>query len=365
MMAGDVLRRAADFVGAGLVPPHRAPEIARVLDRYAAAMSPDLVALVDPYDAADPIARQFVPDARELDHHPAELRDPIGDDAFSPVRGIVHRYPDRVLLKVVAACPVYCRFCFRRESVGEGKGGLLPERDLEAAFDYIAGHPEIWEVILTGGDPLALASRRLDAIMRRLGAIAHVKTIRIHTRVPVVLPLAVDGAMIAALKIAQKPLHVALHANHPGELSPAARKACALLVDAGIPMLSQSVLLAGVNDDVDTLIALMRGFVESRVKPYYLHHPDLAPGTAHFRVGVARGRALVAAMNARLSGIARPAYVLDIPGGFGKVPLEEAHAAPAPDGAWIVRDRAGREHLYRDALPPSSRRNVTPETDAS
>lgn len=344
------LRQAADFVAAGLLPSDALPETEAVLARYSAAITPNLAALVDPRDPADPIARQFVPDARELDAAAGDLADPIGDEAHSPTPGLVHRYEDRVLLKIVSACPVYCRFCFRRETVGDGKGGLLPEAELEAALAYIEAHPEIWEVILTGGDPLGLSPRRLGAILRRLGSIPHVRTLRIHTRVPVALPSRVDAAMLAALRDAGRPVWVALHANHPRELGEEARAACALLVEAGIPVVSQTVLLAGVNDDPDTLVGLMRAFVEARVKPYYLHHPDLAPGTAHFRVPVARGREIVAAMRARLSGIARPQYVLDLPGGFGKVSLEPAPATPTGDGAWAVRDRTGRVHHYRDRL---------------
>lgn len=349
---GKGLRTADDFVAHGLVAADRAGEAAAVMARYSAAMSADLFALVDRNDPHDPIAKQFVPDGRELRADPAERADPIGDDAHAPVPGLVQRYADRVLLKIVSACPVYCRFCFRRESVGEGKGGPLPEADLARALAYIDAHPDIWEVILTGGDPLALSPRRLRDVLQRLDTIAHVRTIRIHTRVPVVLPARVDGALLAALRAVATPVYVALHANHPRELSPAARGACAKLVDSGIPMLSQTVLLAGVNDDVDTLVALMRAFVESRVKPYYLHHPDLAPGTAHFRLPVARGRALVAAMNARLSGIARPRYVLDLPGGFGKVSLEDASAAADGPGRWTVRDRTGRVHSYEDRVAP-------------
>ncbi len=357
------LRAARDFVEAGLASPDREAGLAAVAARYSAAMSSDLVALVDPADPADPIARQFVPDARELETDPAELADPIGDDAFSPTAGLVHRYEDRVLLKIVSACPVYCRFCFRRETVGEGQGGLMPEADIAAALAYVAAHPEVWEIILTGGDPLALSPRRLRDVLGRIAAIPHVKTIRIHTRVPVVLPGRVDQALVAALRSIDRPVYVALHANHPRELSDAARAACARLVDAGIPMVSQTVLLAGVNDDADTLIALMRAFVEARVTPYYLHHPDLAPGTAHFRLPVARGRALVAAMQARLSGLARPRYVLDIPGGFGKVSLEPAAVRPAEDGGWTVRDRTGHTHRYADSLVSANDAAATKSPD--
>ena len=350
-MSAGALRSAPDFIAAGLVASDTAAAIAPVFARYSAAMSADLAALVDRSDPHDPIARQFVPDARELDPHPGELHDPIGDNVHSPVPGLVHRYVDRALLKVVAACPVYCRFCFRRESVGEGKGGPLPDADLAAAVDFIAAHREITEVILTGGDPLALSARRLRAVLARLAAIAHVRTLRFHTRVPVVEPGRVTGELVAALRGAGKPVFVAVHANHAREFSPAARAACAMLVDAGVPLLGQSVLLAGVNDCADTLVALMRAFIEARITPYYLHHPDLAPGTGHFRVPIARGRALMAQIAARLPGFARPRYMLDLPGGFGKVDLMSDAVSASGPNLWMIRDRAGRHHSYADCLP--------------
>ena len=252
---------------------------------------------------------------------PEESVDPIGDDAHSPVEGIVHRYPDRVLLKLVHVCPVYCRFCFRREMVGPGRRKSLSRAALDAALGYIRAHPEIWEVILTGGDPLILSPRRLRDTMRALAAIDHVKIVRVHTRVPAVAPDLVTPALVRALKASGKAAYVVLHANHPRELTARARAACARIVDAGIPMLSQSVLLRGVNDDAATLGALMRTLVECRIKPYYLHHGDLAPGTAHLRTTIAEGQALMRALHGRLSGLCQPAYVLDIPGGHGKAPV--------------------------------------------
>ncbi len=344
-MSARPLRTPGDLVEAGLLPPERRAGIEPVAERYAIAVSPAMAALIDPNDPHDPIARQFVPDAAELAVLPEERRDPIGDLAHSPVEGIVHRYPDRVLLKAVHVCPVYCRFCFRREMVGpQGLGTLSPEA-MDAAFAYIAAHPEIWEVILTGGDPLVLSPRRLDEIMGRLEAIDHVKIVRFHTRVPVVEPGRIDDALIAALKAGRKTAYVALHANHPREMTEEARAACARLVDAGIVMVSQSVLLKGVNDDPDTLAALMRAFVETRIKPYYLHHPDLAPGTSHFRLTIAEGQALVAALRGRISGLCQPTYILDIPGGHGKAVIG-ADAVREDSGGYTVLDFRGGEHVY-------------------
>jgi len=320
-------------------------DLEQVARKYAVAVSPHLLSLVDPADPNDPIARQFLPSLDELVTLPEELPDPIGDAAHSPVAGIVHRHADRVLFKAVAACPVYCRFCFRREMIGPGSENALSKEDFAAALAYIAAHPEIREVILTGGDPFILSPRRVADITQGLAAIAHVKVIRWHTRVPVTDPARVNDAVVAALHAPGATAWVALHANHAREFSSEAIAAIALLVDGGIPLVSQSVLLKGVNDDGDTLAALMDAFVANRIKPYYLHHPDLAPGTSHFRVGIEEGLALVKALRARVSGLAMPTYMLDIPGGFGKVALESDHLEKTAQG-YRVRDPAGNWHAY-------------------
>jgi lysine 2,3-aminomutase len=343
----NTLRTPQDLVDAGLASADDFAMLSEVAARYAVAAPPALVALIDPADAADPIARQIVPSGAELDIQPRELADPIGDHAHEPVHGLVHRYPDRVLLKVVAVCPVYCRFCFRREMVGPGKEAGLSPAQLDAALAYIRAHEEIREVILTGGDPFMLSAKRAEALTRALGAIDHMKTIRWHTRMPVADPERVDDAFVAAICSETKAVYVALHANHPRELSPEARAACARLVDAGIPMLSQSVLLRGVNDDIDTLSALMRAFVEARSKPYYLHHPDLAPGTSHFRITVEEGQALVRALRDRVSGLAQPHYVIDIPGGVSKALASPADVEATADG-FRLRGRDGRWRDYAE-----------------
>lgn len=341
------LRTADDLVAAGLAAPEDKAGMEAVAARYAVAVTPALAAAIDKTDPADPIARQFMPDPVELDVRPEERADPIGDDAHSPVPGVVHRYPDRALLKIVGVCAVYCRFCFRREMVGPGATSLLTDDALEAAFAYFAAHPEIWEVILTGGDPFMLSSRRMADVVGRLAAIPHVKIVRHHTRVPVAAPERVTDAFVAALKAPGITPYVAVHVNHERELTPAARAALARLADAGIPLLSQTVLLKGVNDSAQTLAELFRALVECRVKPYYLHHPDLAPGTSHFRLPIAEGQALVRELRGRLSGIAQPTYVLDIPGGAGKVPLTPSHLAPSGSG-YAVSDNCGGVHAYAD-----------------
>jgi lysine 2,3-aminomutase len=333
------------LVPKGLIEPRQLEEIQRVAAEYTVALTREMAALVDPTDPHDPIAAQFVPSVAELSNTPEERADPIGDDYWSPTPGIVHRYPDRVLLKPTLLCPVYCRFCFRREVVGK-KGAMLDPPSLERAFDYIRQRQQIWEVIVTGGDPLLLAPHRIADIVRTLDRITHLGVIRFHTRIPVVDPCRVTNTLIEALD-AEKAVYVVIHANHPRELTPQAREALARLSRAGIPLLSQTVLLRGVNDDAAVLEALFRGLVAMRVKPYYLHHPDLARGTAHFRTGIATGQHLVRSLRGRVSGLCQPTYVLDIPGGYGKVPI--APSAVTPDnssGGWTVEDGAGIRHAY-------------------
>ena len=354
--SATTLREPAELVACGLAPAAALADLRKVAARYAVAVTPDIAALIDPGDPDDPIARQFIPAVEELTTQPGENADPIGDDAHSPVAGIVHRYPDRVLFKLVHVCAVYCRFCFRREMVGPGKATALSPAAYRAGARLYPCASGIWEVILTGGDPLMLSPRRLAEIMADLAAIDHVRIIRIHTRVPVADPARVNGAMIAALKARGATTWVALHANHARELTDKARAACAGLIDAGIPLVSQSVLLRGVNDNAAALEALMRAFVECRIKPYYLHHGDLAPGTAHLRTTLAHGQELMRALRGRLSGLCLPDYVLDIPGGHGKSPVGPAYlsqansfspeAEPPSEARYLVDDYCGGVHLY-------------------
>ena len=350
------LRQPAELVAYGLAAAADLPDLEKVAARYAVAVTPDMAALIDPNDPGDPIARQFIPSAEELVAQPGESADPIGDHSHSPVAGIVHRYPDRVLFKLVHVCAVYCRFCFRREMVGPGKASALSSDAYNGALDYIRANSEIWEVILTGGDPLMLSPRRLAEIMADLAEIDHVRIIRIHTRVPVADPARISAEMIAALRAQGATTWVALHANHVSELTDNARAACAGIIDAGIPMVSQTVLLRGVNDNAPALEALMRAFVECRIKPYYLHPGDLAPGTAHLRTTLEHGQQLMRALRGRVSGLCQPGYVLDIPGGYGKAPvgpsyLSQANSLPGegeldPETRYRIVDYCGDVHLY-------------------
>jgi len=293
----------------------------------------------------DPVALQYMPQAAELVTRPEELRDPIGDQNHSPVRGIVHRYPDRVLLMPVNICAVYCRFCFRREHIGPGQKALKPE-ELESALDYIRADKNIWEVILSGGDPLILGAARLQKIIRALDNIDHVKTIRIHTRIPVADPDRIHDALCAALQTTTKPVYILIHTNHAQELSDEARGAFKKLQRAGAHLLSQSVLLKNVNDKAATLEELFRTLVACGIKPYYLHHPDLASGTGHFRLSLKEGLAIVNQLRGQLSGLCLPTYMLDIPGGHGKVPIDSHHIVENADGTYTVIDPFGNHHNY-------------------
>jgi lysine 2,3-aminomutase len=341
------LKTVSELLQAGLVRDDHVADLTKVANRYAIAITPSMQALMDVTDANDPIAAQFVPHADELIQTPQELADPIGDHAHSPVEGIVHRYPDRVLLKAVHSCPVYCRFCFRREMVGPDGDGLLSGEALDKAIAYIQAHSEIWEVIFTGGDPLVLSPRRLKAILAQLAKIDHVKIIRFHTRVPVVDPVRVDASLLDALKSSGKTTYIAIHANHARELTDEAKTAVDHLLDAGIVLVSQTVLLKGINDDAAVLADLMRKFVELRIRPYYLHHPDLAPGTGHFRLSLKRGQEIVAALRGHVSGLCQPTYVLDIPGGHGKAPIGQNTVMHEDDG-YLITDFRGTVHLYKD-----------------
>jgi len=331
---------------ANLISSEKVVEVEQTRNNFSMAVTPEMMNLIDPNDPNDPIARQFIPTKAELQVSPEEYADPIADDPFSPVKGITHRYPDRLLLKPVHVCPVYCRFCLRREKVGSD-GEALSAAELSVALDYVSAHEEVWEVILTGGDPLILPAVRLAHLICELDRIPHVSVIRIHTRVPVVDPNRINTEMLKALKV-KTPVYVVLHTNHPRELTAEAEVACASLVDSGIPMLSQSALLKGVNDDPEVMSQLMKTLVRNRIKPYYLHHGDLAEGTGHFRTSIEEGQEIVRRLRGRISGMCQPTYVLDIPGGYGKVPIgpQYLHNAEDAENSYLVEDPWLQAHKY-------------------
>jgi lysine 2,3-aminomutase len=330
------------LVAAGLAAEADAEGLADVVAEFRVAVTPAMQAAIR--DRGDGVARQFLPSALEREIGPEALADPIGDRVHSPVPGLTHRYADRAILHLTQTCAVYCRFCFRRETVGDA--GTLEDAALEAIYAHLAATPAIREVILTGGDPMVLSARRLGAVVARLAGLGTLDAIRIHTRVPVVAPERITPAMIRALK-GPVPVWIVVHTNHPQELGAAAQAALGRLADGGVPLLSQTVLLRGVNDDPAVLEALFRALYRLRVKPYYLHHCDLARGAGHFRTTIAEGQAIMAALRGRVSGAMLPTYVLDIPGGFGKVPVGPGYLEADPDG-WVVTDPNGGRHGYAD-----------------
>jgi lysine 2,3-aminomutase len=323
----------------GLTDPADRAALEAVAAEFRVRISPAMAGVV-----SGGVQAQFVPDARELQVRPEELADPIGDDAHRPVPGLTHRYPDRAILHATQTCEVYCRFCFRRETVGDA--GTLAEAEFERVLACLRDTPAVREVIFTGGDPLVLSARRLGSMLDRLEALGTLDVVRFHTRIPVVAPEKVTEALVRALDRAL-PVWMVVHTNHPDEITAEAAAALRALVRAGVPLLSQTVLLHGVNAEVEVLEALFRKLIRNRVKPYYLHHPDLAKGTGHFRLGLTEGQALVAALRGRLTGIAQPVYVLDIPGGHGKVPVGPGYLRREGAG-WVVTDPQGVEHSYRD-----------------
>lgn len=327
------------LLAAGLIKDEQEPELAAVTEKYALGLSPQILA-----SWQEPAIRtQFMPSTKELQSKPWELTDPIGDAPKQAVPGVIHRYPDRVLLQALQSCPIYCRFCFRREVVGHGQK-LLSEDGLERAFEYIAANTEIWEVILSGGDPLMLKPARLQQIFARLQAIPHVGVVRIHSRVPVLDSARINREMLEVL--AQiKPLYIVLHINHSAEFNEQAVKTIDSLHAAGVVLLGQTVLLRGVNDSTEAMAALFKKMIMHRIKPYYLHHPDLAAGTSHFYVPIARGQEIMKQLQGRHSGICLPTYVLDIPGGHGKAPIGPNYLVQTDNG-YLVKDYSDQQHFY-------------------
>lgn len=292
-----------------------------VLAHYQYGMTPTMHGQMrDVNPQSDPIAAQFIPDARELQIAPAELNDPIGDARHSPLAGLVHRYPNRVLWLMAPTCAVYCRFCFRKEHIGRN-GRALTAQQRQAALDYIAAHTEVEEVILSGGDPLHLSATQLPKFIAPLNTLPHVRRLRIHSRIPVVAPDRIEACLLEQLQAQQQTVCLVLHINSAQELGKAALAALARLRQSGVLLFSQTVLLRGVNDSVDALAALCNALLDAGVTPYYLHHLDLARGTGHFRLTLDEGLALHQALRARLSGIALPEYIVEIPAGGGKVPV--------------------------------------------
>jgi lysine 2,3-aminomutase len=314
------------------------------------AITPYYLSLCDRHDPTCPIRLQCVPRALESREVDGDMVDPLGEVEHEVAPHLVRRYPDRVLLVATDRCAVYCRFCTRSRIVGDG-GGPAPLDRLEPAFAWIAEHPEIRDVIVSGGDPLAMATDRIDRLLARIRAIPNVDTIRLATRVPVTLPMRVTSELLDALR-KHHPVWVMTHFNHPKELTAEAISACTRLADAGFPVMNQSVLLAGVNDDADVLETLFRGLVRARVRPYYLLQADPVRGTSHLRTPLSRGLAIMERLQGRLSGIALPKLICDTPGGRGKVPLTPDYVVSREPGRTVLRTFRGEEVAYVD--PPDS-----------
>jgi lysine 2,3-aminomutase len=347
-----VLRTIESLVEAGLLPPDASDTMETLAKQYALAITPDLVDLMDADNPEDPIRKQFVPDLRELTVTADEIDDPIGDEAHEKTTGLIHRYDNKALLKLVGTCPVYCRFCFRREMVGPVKGDTLTAHEIETALASIEATPDLREIIITGGDPLILSLERLHKLASRLGQITHLEKIRWHSRFPVASPNKVTDAMAEALAASGKLTRLALHINHPREFSPAVRTAIATLQKHQIEILSQTVLLAGVNADLDTLQELKTCFTTTGMTPYYLHHPDLAKGTGHFRFSLHDGLALIRRWYQKNPDQLMPRYMLDLPGGFGKIDLLSDAVKALDDQTFDITDRHGRVHRYQSVASP-------------
>jgi len=303
----------------------------------------------DMKDPSGPVARQYMPSADENIPSLLDQTDPIGDHRNGVGKLLVHRYPDRLLLLATDHCAAYCRFCFRKDRVGKGDAAPA-DSDIDQAIDYIGANPQLREVIFSGGDPLILSPRRLQQLVEQVTAIPHIKMLRFHSRAPVSDPVRITPELAKAMA-GGKTTYLVLHVNHADELTAEALTAVKNLREAGIILLSQSVLLRGINDNAATLENLFRTLTENGIKPYYLHHPDLVAGTAHFQLTLEEGENLMKELRGRISGLAMPTYVLDIPNGFGKVPVNASYLTRTSEGHYLVEDVNGVRHPY----PPKAR----------
>jgi len=346
----EAARSPAQLLDYGVISPEEAEGLGAVVERYELLVSPYYLSLIDPSDPSCPIRRQAIPSPQELIYTEGESRDPIGDKAFSPTPILVHRYPDRALLFPTYRCPMFCRYCFRKDTLNSEQVRLHSE--LPSALGYLDEHPEIEEVILSGGDPLMLSNERLGELLAALDERG--RRVRLHSRFPVTLPQRIDEQLVARLASVQR-LNFVTHFNHPRELSEPAREALTLMRRAGLQLYNQSVLLGGVNDRVETLSELFTSLLDLGVSPHYLHHPDLTEGTQHLRVSLRRGLELTRALRGRLTGLAIPRYVIDIPHGGGKVLVDSSAVEPSADPRrWLLHSPiTGEVHSYTDLAEPS------------
>ncbi len=319
-------------------------DITHCLSIFRMAITPYYASLMDPTDSMCPIRRQAVPSIEETRVLDCEMFDPLNEEGDSPVKNIVHRYPDRVLFLVTHQCGMYCRHCTRRRTVGE-EDLVITEAEMEAAISYIEKTPQIRDVLVSGGDPLTLSDITLERILSKLRAIDHVEIIRIGTRIPVTLPMRITPELMTMLKKYQ-PIWINTHFNHPREITPETQKACAAIVDAGIPLGNQSVLLRNINDNVDTMKELLLKLVKMRVRPYYLYQCDLSQGIGHFRTRVEKGVEIIHALTGTISGYAVPKFVIDAPAGGGKVPINYEYVISKDDKQVVMENYKGDIYSY-------------------
>ena len=326
--------------------PSEEAAVTRRSGRFIMGIPPYWAVLMDPDDPTCPIRRQAVPTEDEYKLSPNDMIDPLGEDSHMPVPGLVHRYPDRVLLLVVEVCSMYCRFCTRSRVVGTTAGYSRPA-NIDAAIDYIRAHRKIRDVLISGGDPLTLSDDRLDEVLTKLKAIPHVEFVRIGTRNPVTLPYRVTESLCGVLK-KHKPVWMSLHFNHPREITEPVKRACGMLADAGVPLGSQTVLMRGINDRPAIMKKLVHELLKIRVRPYYIYQCDPVKGTAHFRTPVADGIAIIEKLRGHTTGYAVPTFVVDGPGGGGKIPLMPNYVVSVKDGVWTLRNFAGKLFTYKE-----------------
>ena len=312
--------------------------------RLALAVTPYFVSLMDPNNPNCPIRRQAIPRIEECHLSKNEMVDPLGEDKNSPVSGLVHRYPDRVLLLVTDQCATYCRYCTRRRLVGSNERPIT-QGNFEEVLKYLRTHKKVRDVLLSGGDPLLLENERLEEILSRLRMIPHIELLRIGTRVPVTLPQRITTGLIRMLK-KYHPLMISIHFTHPKEITEAVRRACNELADGGIPLGSQTVLLKGINDKPYVMKKLVQELLKIRVRPYYIYQCDLATGTEHFRTSVATGIQIIEKLRGHTTGYAIPTYVIDVPGGGGKIPVEPEYVVSKGKGKIVLRNYEGKVFEY-------------------
>ena len=317
--------------------------------RFPVGITPYWASLLDPNNARCPLRMQVIPTAQEHLVSKNEMLDPLAEDSHSPVPGIVHRYPDRVLLLPLNMCAAYCRYCTRSRWVGDENEMMFGPR-LDAAIDYLRANKQIRDVLISGGDPLLFSDKRLDDLLGRLRAIDHIEFIRIGTRVPVFLPMRITPELVATMR-KHHPLWISIHFNHPKEITPEVKRACTMLADGGFPLGSQSVLLKGINDDPQIFKTLVHELLKIRVRPYYIYQCDPVTGTTHFRTTVAKGVEIIEALRGHTTGYAVPTFVVDAPGGGGKVPINPNYVLEYAAGVLKMRNYAGQQYTYHEEAP--------------